>query len=93
MAARSKDSSAPGQAGRSGRWTGRKRETYPVSESALERLDGGEAITVRPDGWLRGQLAQLEAIREDVDRALERNRESWRSRVPGTLRGLSPVDS
>lgn len=54
-------------------------------------LDDGEVITVRPDGWVRGQLVRLETVRDDLDRALEG--EDWRSRLPSTLRGLSPVDS
>lgn len=48
-----------GQAGRSGRRKGRQRESYPITESDLERLDDGEAITVRPDGWLRGHSPSL----------------------------------
>lgn len=57
------------------------RETYPVTESDLERLDDGELIAVRPDGWVCGQLDQLNDIREDIDRARKREREGWLGRI------------
>lgn len=62
-----------------------------MSESALERLGDGEVITVRLDGWVRGQLGQLETVRDDLDRALEGER--WQARLPNIPRGQSPVDS
>lgn len=39
----------------------RQQETYSIAESALERCDG-LVITVRPDGWLLGQLVQFETV-------------------------------
>lgn len=39
-------------------------------------------IAVRPGGWGRGQLVQLEDVRDDVDWARDQGRENWCALVP-----------
>jgi energy-coupling factor transporter ATP-binding protein EcfA2 len=46
-------------------------ESHPISEADLLRLDDGEAIAIRADGWQRGQLKQLQDVQSRLDRALE----------------------
>lgn len=62
-----------------------------MAESDLERLDAGEVITVRPDGWLRGQLDQPGTVREELERALDRELRVPPSPTAGSITG--PVDS
>jgi hypothetical protein len=60
-----------------GRSIGRQEitdETYPIASGDLVRLADGEAIAIRPDGWVRGQLHELSDVRRKLDRALEKIR-------------------
>lgn len=68
----SRGSGPAGHGGWSAGRKGRQRDIYSIAESDLERLNDGRVITVRPNGWLRGQLAQLKAVRGHLNRALDR---------------------
>jgi type IV secretory pathway TraG/TraD family ATPase VirD4 len=56
-----------------GRSVGRQElqnEAYPVSDRAVSRLAGGEAVVITIDGWVRGQLARLSEVRWDLRQVL-----------------------
>jgi type IV secretory pathway TraG/TraD family ATPase VirD4 len=62
---------------RRGRSVGRQEiqdETYPIAESKLARLQNGEAVAIVPNGWVRGQIEELAAVKKRLDRALEKVR-------------------
>lgn len=51
-----RDSGPASHGGWSAGQMARQQKMYSISERDLERLDDGRVITVRPVGWLRGQL-------------------------------------